>query len=117
LLDCAPKSQSIGKAIQQWNSKELDDTVASKGFVMGVHRTAEEWAQHPEGQHLAKVPVIDIVKINDTKPIPFKPSPVQPLSGIKVLSLTHVIAGSCAARTLAEHGAEVLHIARDPIRA
>ena len=113
LLDCAPNKQSIVKAIQQSNSKELDDTVASKGFVMGVHRTAQEWAQHPEGQHLEKVPVIDIVKINDTEPIPFKPSPVQPLSGIKVLSLTHVIAGSCAARTLAEYGAEVLHIARD----
>jgi crotonobetainyl-CoA:carnitine CoA-transferase CaiB-like acyl-CoA transferase len=29
------------------------------------------------------------------------------------LSLTHVIAGTTAARTLAEYGAEVLHIARD----
>ena len=29
------------------------------------------------------------------------------------MSCTHVIAGTCAARTLAEYGAEVLHIARD----
>jgi hypothetical protein len=113
LLDCAPNKEAIAKAIKQWNSRELDDTVASNGFVMGVHRTAEAWAQHPEGQHLAKVPVIEIVKINDSEPIPFKPKPVQPLSGIKVLSLTHVIAGTCSARTLAEYGAEVLHIARD----
>ena len=80
---------------------------------MGLHRTAEEWSEHPEGQHLAKVPVIEIIKINDTEPIPFKPNPVRPLSGIKALSCTHVIAGTTAARTLAESGAEILHIARD----
>jgi len=38
---------------------------------------------------------------------------VQPLSGIKALACTHVIASSVAARTLAENGAEILHIARD----
>jgi crotonobetainyl-CoA:carnitine CoA-transferase CaiB-like acyl-CoA transferase len=32
---------------------------------------------------------------------------------VKVLTLTHVIAGTCAARTLAEYGADVLHVARD----
>jgi crotonobetainyl-CoA:carnitine CoA-transferase CaiB-like acyl-CoA transferase len=57
--------------------------------------------------------VIEIVKVGDSDPIPYKPNPTQPLSGIKVLSLTHVIAGTTAARTLAENGADVLHIARD----
>ena len=38
---------------------------------------------------------------------------MQPLSGIKVLALTHVIAGSTAARTLSEYGAEALQIMRD----
>jgi crotonobetainyl-CoA:carnitine CoA-transferase CaiB-like acyl-CoA transferase len=113
LINAPPNAQAIAKTIQQWNSKALDDTVASNGYVLGLHRTQEEWARHPEGQHLAKIPVIEIVKINDTDPIPFKPNPVQPLSGVKVLSLTHVIAGNCAARTLAEYGGDVLHIARD----
>jgi crotonobetainyl-CoA:carnitine CoA-transferase CaiB-like acyl-CoA transferase len=113
LINSAPNSESIAKAVQQWDSKELDDAAAEKGYVLGLHRTFEEWAQHPEGQHLAKIPVIEIIKINDSEPIPFKPNPTQPLSGIKVLSCTHVIAGTCAARTLAENGAEVLHIARD----
>jgi crotonobetainyl-CoA:carnitine CoA-transferase CaiB-like acyl-CoA transferase len=113
LINAPPNPQAIAKAIKQWNSKELDDAAASKGMVMGVHRTAEEWAQHPEGQHLAKIPVIEIIKVNDTDPIPFKPNSERPLSGVKVLSLTHVIAGTTAARTLGEYGAEVLHIARD----
>jgi crotonobetainyl-CoA:carnitine CoA-transferase CaiB-like acyl-CoA transferase len=112
-INAAPNTEAITKAVRQWNGKELDDFVASKGMVMGLHRTAEEWAQHPEGQHLAKIPPIEIIKINDTDPIPFKPNPVQPLSGIKALACTHVIASSVAARTLAEYGAEILHIARD----
>ena len=112
-INSAPNSEAITKTVKQWNSKELDDLVASKGMVMGLHRTAEEWAQHPEGQHLAKIPAIEVIKINDTDPIPFKPNPVQPLSGIKALACTHVIASSVAARTLAENGAEILHIARD----
>ena len=70
-------------------------------------------AQHPEGKHLAQMPVLDIEKVGVAAPVPYKADPTQPLSGIKALSLTHVIAGSCAARTLAEYGAEVLHVARD----
>ena len=45
--------------------------------------------------------------------MPWTKDPVQPLSGIKALSLTHVIAGSVAGRTLSEYGAEVLHIMRE----
>lgn len=101
------------KAIKQWNAEELDQAVADAGFILGLHRTAEEWARHPEGKHLAKTLLIEIVKVGDADPRPYAPDPEQPLSGIKALSLTHVIAGSCAARTLAEYGADVLHVARD----
>ena len=47
------------------------------------------------------------------RPRPWTADPVQPLSGVKVLALTHVIAGSTAARTLSEYGAEALQIMRD----
>jgi crotonobetainyl-CoA:carnitine CoA-transferase CaiB-like acyl-CoA transferase len=45
--------------------------------------------------------------------VPWAADPTQPLSGLKVISNTHVIAGTCSSRTLAEYGAHVLHIARD----
>ena len=83
------------------------------GGVGAVHRTRDEWLKHPEGQYLAKTPLVQIVKIGDSEPMRWAPDPSQPLSGIKVLSNTHVIAGTCASRTLAEYGAEVLHLARD----
>ena len=113
IVKASPNTESITAAIKTWNADELDEVVAKGGMVMGVHRTAAEWARHPEGMHLARRPVIDIVKIADSDPIPFGPNPTQPLSGVKVLSLTHVIAGTTAARTLAEYGADVLHVARD----
>ena len=82
-------------------------------MVMGIHRTAEEWLAHPQGQYLSEAPLIEIDKIGDTEPIPYSPDPSQPLSGIKVISCSHVIASTTASRTLAEYGAEVLHVARD----
>lgn len=54
LLKAPPNTPAIADAIKQWNAQELDDVVAEKGFVMGMHRTAEEWAQHPEGTRLRK---------------------------------------------------------------
>lgn len=113
VINASPNRESMTKIIKQWNAEELDEAVADAGYVLGLHRSAEEWARHPEGMHLAKTPLIEIVKVGDADPLPYSANPERPLSGIKALSLTHVIAGSVAARTLAEQGAEVLHIARD----
>jgi crotonobetainyl-CoA:carnitine CoA-transferase CaiB-like acyl-CoA transferase len=113
LLGAAPNKKSIASAIKNWDSSALDEAMASSRVVGAIHRSRKEWLQHPQGKYLSNIPLIEIVKIGDSDPIPYTKNPQQPLSGIKALSLTHVIAGSCAARTLAEYGAEVLHIARD----
>jgi len=113
LLHVWPTSDAIKNAIKQWDAQALEDAMGEQRVIGGMHRTTEEWLRHPEGQVLAKVPLIDIRKIGDSDPVPFTPNPKQPLSGIKCLALTHVIAGSCAARTLSEYGAEVLQVARD----
>ncbi len=113
ILRAPPEKEAIAKAIRSWNAEDLDEVVAEAGMVMGIHRTAEEWLAHPQGQYLSEAPLIEIDKIGDTEPIPYSPDPSQPLSGIKVISCSHVIASTTASRTLAEYGAEVLHVARD----
>ena len=61
------------------------------------------------GKMLAGKPLVEITKIGDSDPIPF-PEGDRPLSGIKVLDLTRILAGPITARTLAENSAEVLMV-------
>jgi crotonobetainyl-CoA:carnitine CoA-transferase CaiB-like acyl-CoA transferase len=112
-LKCPPGGDNIRKAFKQINAFEFEDELNAKGGVGVVHRTRAEWLAHPEGKVLAATPLVEIIKIADGPPVPWTPNPTKPLSGLKVMSNTHVIAGTCSSRTLAEYGADVLHIARD----
>lgn len=113
VLKCPPGGDNIRAAFKKVNAFEFEEELAAAGGVGVVHRTRAEWLAHPEGKVLAATPLIEIIKIADGPPVPWTPGPAQPLSGLKVMSNTHVIAGTCSSRTLAEYGAEVLHIARD----
>ena len=64
---------------------------------------------HPQGRAVAQLPLFSIEKIGDAPPKPLR-SADRPLSGVKVLDLTRIIAGPVCGRTLAAHGAEVLLI-------
>jgi crotonobetainyl-CoA:carnitine CoA-transferase CaiB-like acyl-CoA transferase len=112
-LKTQPDQPSIRAAVRQWNGQELEDTLAANNGVASLHRTQAEWLAHPQGRYLAGTPVIEIIKIGEAPKRTFAPNAERPLSGLKAISCTHVIAGTTAARTLAEYGANVLHIARD----
>ena len=109
VLRCSPEKNSIANAVLKWNGQDLDDVAAERNMIFAMCRSHDEWAQHPQGQLLASKPLVEIEKIADSDPEPFGPAE-RPLSGIRVLGVTHVIAGTVVSRTLAEQGAEVLHI-------
>jgi CoA-transferase family III len=82
-------------------------------MIGSICRSPDEWLSHPQGAMLAETPLIEIVKIGDSEPeLPALTDDARPLSGLKVASFTHVIAGMVVGRTLAEQGAQVLHMAR-----
>ena len=109
VLQCTMDPNSIAAAIKGWNAQELEDAVAAKGLCGAMARSHEEWLAHPQGQALAASPLIEITKIGESDPEPFRPAD-RPLSGIRALDLTHVIAGPTCGKTLAEQGATVMHV-------
>lgn len=109
LIRCSPDKASITNAILKWDAQDLDDVAAENNMIFALCRSREEWARHPQGELLASKPLVEIEKICDSEPMPFGQG-TRPLSDIRVLSATHVIAGNTVSRTLAEQGAEVLHI-------
>jgi crotonobetainyl-CoA:carnitine CoA-transferase CaiB-like acyl-CoA transferase len=113
VIGAAPSRESIIQRIRAFDAADLEAQVGEAGMIMGIHRTSEEWLAHPQGRYVASTPLIEIVKISESDPIPFAQGPTAPLSGLRVLADTHVIASSTAARTLAGFGAEVLHVARN----
>jgi hypothetical protein len=101
--------EEVKGAVGRRNAFELEAALIRRRLCGGVVRSKEEWAAHPQGRALTDLPVVSITKIGAAPPEPLPPGD-RPGSGVRVVDLTRVLAGPTCAKTLAEHGADVLHI-------
>ncbi|QSN64984.1 CoA transferase [Caballeronia sp. M1242] len=98
------------RALVQWRAGDFEEACAQRGLVVTKLRRFDEWDATPQGQVLAKQPLMTFTRIGDAPPLALPPlaADARPLSGVRVLDLTRILAGPVGGRALAAFGADVM---------
>lgn len=102
---------AVTKAVAQRDGRELEEAMFANGGCGGLIKSEAEWETLPQQKSAARQPLFEIIKIGDAPPQPL-PRGDRPLSGVRMLDLTRVLAGPSCAKVFAEHGADVLRVTR-----
>lgn len=109
-LGVAPDPNAVGAAVAAWNGNDLETAIVEAGGVAAFMRSRAEWNAHPQGMAVASEPLVAWTSPRRIRRMRPPSNAAAPLSGLRVLDLTRVLAGPVATRTLAAFGASVLRI-------
>jgi crotonobetainyl-CoA:carnitine CoA-transferase CaiB-like acyl-CoA transferase len=102
----------LAAALADRRAQDVEDAAAAAGAVVVRVRTEDEWRQAPQGRAAAEGPLVRVEARTEQGAGAGRRASGGglPLSGLRVLDQTRVLAGPVATRTLALVGAEVLRI-------
>lgn len=101
---------TLAAALSLVSAAEFETQAMAQGLVVAKVRDFKEWDAHPHAQWRVKQPLIKLTKIADApaRRLNNMNPDERPLSDVRVLDLTRILAGPVAGRTLAAYGADVM---------